>query len=278
MKTKNLFFSLSFTFLCFTTILFNSCKQGNENNATLSGDNIPYNQLYKDSVFLEIEGDLYDPAVIWGNVETYMAAYNRMKCHLKLTNNQLNWDFISGKELNISENIFKYVTDIWKRENQQVRSKNFKLIYKEGDYLIVPNKTYESSSKPITRSSTPLGKGRPGDEERNFEILSMFCDDSYIGENLGNLVTLDDSNFTGNGVGDVSISGSFIKNERIICTYYCCNACAWDKYDKKTCHQNDIRIPDCDIQLNGKITFRWMRNSARLPLISIKEEIFNSEH
>ena len=97
------------SFVAFTMLL-GGCSENiqedflNENNIT---------EMYIDSVFLGFEGDLNYPEVIWGNVDTYLRAFERMKAHLKLKDGALVWNIKNGDELNISENIFEYV-EFWR--------------------------------------------------------------------------------------------------------------------------------------------------------------------
>lgn len=44
---------------------------------------------YKDSTFLSIDGNIYDPEVIWTNMNIYSPAYDRMERYLKIADNHL---------------------------------------------------------------------------------------------------------------------------------------------------------------------------------------------
>ena len=103
--------------------------------------------MYADSVFLGFEGDLIYPEVIWGNVDTYLRAFERMNAYLKLE----RWGFSLGYkkwgELNISENIFDYITGWWSRQNEKLNSGDYKLEIQENGYCIIPTKIKEEPLK-----------------------------------------------------------------------------------------------------------------------------------
>ena len=72
---------------------------------------------YQDSVFLGFEGNLYDPVIIWDHMNIYLPAHDRLMKHVYLKDGRLAWDIKSGKEIKISENIFRYLTDAMTYEN-----------------------------------------------------------------------------------------------------------------------------------------------------------------
>ena len=92
-------------------ILLGGCNQ-NVQNEILDVD-----KMYVDSTFLGFE---------------------RMKAHLKIKDERLAWDFKSGADLNISENIYNYVTGVWSRRNKKLDTGKYKLEIIDSDYNIVP--------------------------------------------------------------------------------------------------------------------------------------------
>lgn len=133
-RIQTLFFA---SLILFGSIFLESCENG---DLDLINKDSPFNiQLYSDSSFLKIEGDLFDPEVIWGNMDIYSLAYERMKQHLKVSDNHLNWDFNSGAELKISENIYEYVIYMWNSDNKKLESGKYRLEKLERFFLILPN-------------------------------------------------------------------------------------------------------------------------------------------
>lgn len=120
--------------IVFVTLL-GGCNEGLQENVVSEENAFT---MYADSVFLGFEGDLIYPDIIWGNVKTYLPAFERMKAHLKIKGERLAWDFKNGAELNISENIHDYVTGIWGRQNKKMDSGEYKLEFVGGDYRVVP--------------------------------------------------------------------------------------------------------------------------------------------
>ena len=122
-------------------------------------------EMYADSVFLGFEGDLFYPEIIWGNVDVYLSAFDRMKAHLKVKDDRLTWDFRRGADLNISENIYEYVIGVWQRQNEKLDSGEYRLELVGDNYTIEP-----IVQKDILSSRT----GQfiiPGSHAYNMELL-----------------------------------------------------------------------------------------------------------
>lgn len=100
-------------------------------------EKISYTDIYRDSVYLTCEGDLYKPEVIWKNMKVYSPAYERMRRHLKIESNRLTWDFTNAAELKISQNIYDYVTFMWNQDNEKLATGKYQIKMLENNYFSV---------------------------------------------------------------------------------------------------------------------------------------------
>lgn len=136
---------------------------------------------YKDSVFLGFKGNLDNDTLLSNHQNIYLPAFERLKGHLKVENNRLTWNVRNGAEIKISENIYDFITRLWKKQNKRLETGDFvimeskdryyRIIYKrdtvgriKGDlsnlkltdpnYTKDQNKTEISDSDQITLSSS----------------------------------------------------------------------------------------------------------------------------
>lgn len=94
---------------------------------------------YRDSVFLEIEGNLNHPDTIWRAKDTWIKALERLERHLKVENNLLTWNVKEGRQINMGENVFHFIIEMWERDNARVRTGRYKLKHVgENRYVAVP--------------------------------------------------------------------------------------------------------------------------------------------
>ncbi len=104
---------------------------------TNTGDKVSY----KDSVFLQIEGDLNHPDVIWGAKDIWVKALARMECHKRVLDNQFVWNVKNGSQIKISENIYVYIIRWWERQNKKLETGKYKIERIEnGRYFVSPIK------------------------------------------------------------------------------------------------------------------------------------------
>lgn len=89
---------------------------------------------YKDSVFIKIEGDLYNPEIIWANKKNYLQAYNRFIQHLSIKDNRFVWDLQNGSQIKISDNIFTYIVGGWENQNKKLATGKFQIISTEDNF------------------------------------------------------------------------------------------------------------------------------------------------
>ncbi len=118
--------------------------------------------------------------------------FERMNAYLKLK----RWGFSLGYkkwgELNISENIFDYITGWWSRQNEKLNSGDYKLEIQENGYCIIPTKIKEEPLKSRVGQFLIRGQHR-----YNVNILVQVYTNArpgnslrYYIENLGTLLFL----------------------------------------------------------------------------------------
>ena len=253
-------------FVCFSCCFFLGCTEDDTEERLFSLE-----KFYADSSFLEIQGDLNDPHVIWGNVKTYLPAFERMKRYLYVKDNRLCWDVVSGAELNISANIYDYIVERWKRMNRQVEegkgtlklcNNHYRIIYEDVDASRVFENTYEERSLPSLKQ---------GSHEWNMRVLFELTWRVYkyhCCENLKNHIDIKNSEFIGDGVGGVNIYGDVTVGDDF-CGYFCCNACAFMEGDKKyDCEFNNIISYDRILGVSP--WYFQVENPQYLPLVSLR--------
>ncbi|MDE5610667.1 MAG: hypothetical protein K2I90_01440 [Odoribacter sp.] len=114
-------------------IFFSSCTE----KAPNTSEGISLKELYKDSVYLEIKGNLNEPEIIWGNVKTYLPAFYRMTRHSRIQNNQVVFDCQSAEELQISPNIYEYLMESFRQTNQQAIENGWQIVKEYDEYGVI---------------------------------------------------------------------------------------------------------------------------------------------
>lgn len=126
-------YGLCCTFCMITAIAIGCASQKKNQDLTI----VPLSG--SDSVYLEIKGDLY--GIMWNDDEILAKAAERMGKHLSIENNRFKWDIKSGKDVRVSENIFEYITEYWKRNNEKLQTGEYEIFqYKDGSYFVRPIK------------------------------------------------------------------------------------------------------------------------------------------
>ena len=103
-----------------------------------------------DTTFLQTRGTMSEDAISpiiesgWNydvsyNQIVYITALERAKKHLSVKDNQLVLNLKSGAEINITEDLYQFITDLFVDWNTWIEEGRFKIIQtKEGYYDIVP--------------------------------------------------------------------------------------------------------------------------------------------
>ena len=95
-----------------------------------------YEWLYKDSAFIECEGDPMHPWIEPVPWPQYNRIYNRMARHLML-GDTLSWDF-TAEEIKVTPRIYDYMITMWKYDNKLIRSGKFTLKLFNNSYQVTP--------------------------------------------------------------------------------------------------------------------------------------------
>lgn len=272
---SHLFLYRSYCCVCvFLVLFFLGCTEDDTEERLFSLE-----KFYADSSFLEIQGDLNDPHVIWGNVKTYLPAFERMKRYLYVKDNRLRWDVVSGAELNISENIYDYVVERWEGMNRQLEESGGTLeLY--NDYYRIAYENVDNSRilKDINQKGLPVLKIEAHKTNMSilFEISWRVYKFHYY-RNLKDHIDIKNSDFRGDGIGGMRIDGTVGTGGGNYYGYFCCNACAFmDGFEKYACEFNNIntwnRIP------GAELWYFQVENQQGLPLIALRNaENFDPE-
>lgn len=254
-------YNLIATFVCYFTIVLVGCEKSNENV-----DASYYAQLYADSAFLQIKGDIREPEVIWANVETYSCAFRRIERHLISKDGLVSWDFQNASELKISENIYDYIINFLNNNNHNKSASR---------------STFTANRPHFFDDIEELKVLKQGKHIDNMYILidiayrtkreGDYPDPIYA--NLDDCITVKYSEFRGDGVGNVCVSGEHGAsiNADDAWTYICCNACAFVEKNHWYCEFNDICGWNRDYPLGDErlVLFKVVNNMG-LPLITLR--------
>lgn len=107
------------------------------------------------------------------NQVVYLKALQRAQKHLSVVNGQLACDLKSGTEIYISEDLYLFITDLFKDWNTWLESGKYEIIKDEqGLYTVLPKKTNQSSQ---TNSVTlrPIPRDIPTGEDISPASLSI---------------------------------------------------------------------------------------------------------
>lgn len=218
-----------------------------------------------------------EPEIIWGDVDTYLAALARMNRYLYVEDNRLKWDVMNGAELNISENIYEYVTCSWKATNSQLEESGGTLETYHDYYRIVNEDIVQSRVDGWNLGKQILLQGR---HVKNAAVLISVAYHVYAHHHLGPLsqfIDMGASDFRGDGLGGVQIYGTVSTSDGNYYGYYCANACAFYSGDQKyECPANDIiswnRAFDIDVW------YFKCQNHHYLPLVSLRNAEYIHEY
>lgn len=245
--------------VCVFVVLVFGCNDQknvvNDQNDSVLEENQLNTELYRDSIFLGFEGSLWDHETIWNNVSIYLPAFQRMKRHLCVKDNQLFWTFKSGAELKISENIYEYVVDIWNRQNEKLKEGKFEVIITDYGVRLIPVEDWPETMQ----DEIVLPVLRTGAHRSNMNILRSIYQ-NCTGANLAYEIDLEKSDMP---------RGSIIgrgRSSRGDWSYWCENACV--HIGKVDCVYNGISHPDSDEI--GSIVYEKVLNISNLPLITIQ--------
>ncbi|MBO4957447.1 hypothetical protein [Butyricimonas sp.] len=93
---------------------------------------------YKDSIFLDIQGNLNHPDTMRRHADTWERALARMERHHTILDNQFVWNMKNGAQVKISDNLYDFIIRWWERQNKKLKTGNYGLWYVGGNrYFVV---------------------------------------------------------------------------------------------------------------------------------------------
>lgn len=179
----------------------------------LINDSKSLTELYKDSIYLNIEGDLNNPENIWNNIDVYSAACERIHRCLRFEENRILWNIERSEDLKISKNIYDYIIEALNYDNNTLQDSN---------YVLVPMGIYYKIEKKnpvnLPRTKTPQVLFY-GARELNMNICCDIIRNRPMGY-LGYYIDLHDSEgWKGDGYGGLRVWNEWGENHEIL-SYY----------------------------------------------------------
>ena len=115
--------------ICLFMVIY-SCQS--DKIKTYMGEEISY----KDSVFLDIQGNLNHHDTMRKHADTWVRALTRMERHHTILNNQFVWNMKNGAQVKVSDNLYDFIIRWWERENARLKTGNYGLWYIEGNRYV----------------------------------------------------------------------------------------------------------------------------------------------
>lgn len=119
-------------YMCFA---FTSCMPKGKMNSSLLN-------LYRDSMFLEISGVLYE-MIGEEDSDILYHARKRLEKTMHIKKGRITWEAESGKDVNIADNIYRYVTNKWKWDNKAVEIGLYKLKKDHDGYKLIESTMFQ---------------------------------------------------------------------------------------------------------------------------------------
>jgi hypothetical protein len=199
----------------------------------------------------------------------FTKASRRIRDNLDIKNNKLAWQIKSGKEINISEEIFEYITENYSRVNEKVEVGILYLAKDEKGEIRV-RKAIDSSIKRLKSGNNEDDADECVDisEMNDQEILETLCN-FYNGTSYGNLgdhFDLDAIDWKTGGDGSAKITGYGTINGHKA-SYGMENTCFYQETDN--CCFNDIAEYDSYTSEEYGYSQFFIKNSAGGRLVTI---------
>lgn len=156
MKTSG--FILSFIFL----IIGSATLNAQDRNKIWKEAN-RYKAFITDTTYLKTRGEMsyaaIDPLTGKGfndnyafNQVVYLKALQRAQKHLSVVNSQLECDLRSGKEIYVSEDLYRFIIDLFKEWTTWLKSGKFEIGKDEhGLYSVIPKKLHKVTENDSTK-------------------------------------------------------------------------------------------------------------------------------
>lgn len=92
---------------------------------------------YKDSTYLEVHGNLYEfKGLDQRDFMVLRQARQRISKYMYIDHGIIKWNISSGKEVNVAENLFRYITYAWAHDNNLIEIGLYKLQEENNGYSL----------------------------------------------------------------------------------------------------------------------------------------------
>lgn len=185
------------------------------------------------------------------NIKVYLSALQRVKKNLSVINNLLVINVKVGKELNISEDLFEYISNVISLWNNWIQGGRFSIVkFGENYYDIKPTpqdiKTTKAYAVDLSRMS----------DSGCWDAVSSVIDTRPIGTYIWEHFIL---NFGG------EISGTFYEGGKVK-RYYVCDGCSTHGVSDPNCTYNYIAT---DVVVTDPMVYIYsLRNPSQLSIAS----------
>lgn len=127
------------------------------------------------------------------NTSDYLEAYKRFTHHVTINKGKMNWNINSGSDINISENLFKYIINYLNGINKEVDNGKLIVLEEDGEIKILRKTEFEILRlKSSGNESTPINSVNFGGSsqsigEQIINAFNYFSNGSYSTEELFDL-------------------------------------------------------------------------------------------
>lgn len=186
------------------------------------------------------------------NIKVYVTALERVKKNLSVKDNQLIIKSKSGAELNMSEDLFSYISQLICTWNDLIKKGKFSILkVGEGYYDIEPVIEFMKSIR-----ANPVDIYNMRTHNERWDAVKSVVDSDPIGTYVGDHFVF---NFGGNVSGEFYVSGKVRR-------YYVCDGCGTHGVSNPTCSYNYIAtsviVPDSQVYIYS------LRNVSQLAVIT----------
>lgn len=186
------------------------------------------------------------------NIKVYVTALERVKKNLSVIDNQLIINAKSGSELNMSEDLFSYISQLMCTWNSLIKEGRFSILkVGEGYYDIEPNIEFLKSAR-----ANPVDIYNMRTHNQRWDAVKAVVDSDPIGTYVGDHFVF---NFGGNIGGEFFVSGKVRR-------YYVCDGCGTHGVSSPTCSYNliatSVIVPDSQVYIYS------LRNVSQLAVVT----------
>lgn len=168
------------------------------------------------------------------NIQVYLCALERVKRHMSVHGNQLSTKVQTGSELNMSEDLFNYISKLIDSWNSLIMKGDFEIVkLGENHYDIEPS---VKALKATSTRSTPINLLGVSTHKERWLAVNALTGSNCVGKYLGEYFEFNFFN---------ELSGQFIESQKLH-RYYVCNGCGAFGNSDNNCTYNYICTKKCN--------------------------------